>query len=101
MIELLREQVGQDLVRISIHASIEMADEDFTLSDVYSAINNGNIIENYPDHPRGSCCLVGGTTQEGRPLHVVCTTSLEKLLVITVYEPKLPKWITPRERKIG
>jgi hypothetical protein len=29
---------------------------------------------------------------------VVCTTGLEVIVVITVYEPKPPKWATPFQR---
>ena len=33
-----------------------------------------------------------------RYLHIVCTTSLGLATIITVYEPKLPKWVTPFKR---
>ena len=51
-----------------------------------------------PAAPPGSCCLLGGRTREGRPLHIVCTTSHPLAIIITVYEPKPPKWATPNER---
>ena len=56
--------------------------------------------ENYATHRRGACCLVGGTTRAGRPLHIVCTTAQPVLVIITVYEPKPPKWITPIQRSV-
>ena len=34
-----------------------------------------------------------------RPLHVVCTTVRRPLIIITVYEPKPPKWTTPETRE--
>lgn len=37
----------------------------------------------------------------GRTLHVVCTINRSPLLIITVYEPKPPKWITPTRRSTG
>ncbi|MGI9174228.1 MAG: DUF4258 domain-containing protein [Rhodothermales bacterium] len=48
--------------------------------------------------PRGLCCLVNGKTRRGRPIHVVCTTARTPLFVVTVYEPKPPKFITPSQR---
>ncbi len=48
---------------------------------------------------RGACSLVSGLSQEGRPLHIVCTTAQPLLILITVYEPKPPKWVTPRKRR--
>jgi hypothetical protein len=56
-------------------------------------------LEHYPEHRRGACCLVNGSTEEGRPLHVVCTTGQPLLILITVYEPRSPRWLTPRERR--
>jgi hypothetical protein len=35
-------------------------------------IENGSIIEDYPDDPRGHSCLMLGLGVEGRPIHVVC-----------------------------
>jgi hypothetical protein len=36
---------------------------------------------------------------EGRPLHVACTTGRPMVTIITVYEPKPPKWVTPSKRR--
>ena len=75
-----------------------MAEEDILLSDVLEALHKGNVLEHYPEHRRGPCCLVCGYTGTGRPLHVVCTTEQPLLILITVYEPKPPKWETPARR---
>ncbi|MEX0701430.1 MAG: DUF4258 domain-containing protein [Planctomycetales bacterium] len=80
------------------HVQQEMIEEGISLDEVLEAVGCGEIVENYPHHRRGACCLLHGTTAGGRPLHVVCTTSKPLLIMITVYEPKPPKWITPTER---
>src|SRR5437879_670620 len=95
----MRLQAADENVRITQHAAQEMAEEDVTLDDVLDAVKNGQILENYATHRRGACCLLNGTTRAGRPLHVVCTTSLPTLIIITVYEPKPPKWLTPHQRQ--
>jgi hypothetical protein len=56
------------------------------------------VLENYPEHRRGACCLLYGRAANGRHLHVVCTTAQPVLIVITVYEPRPPRWITPTQR---
>jgi hypothetical protein len=43
--------------------------------------------------------LMHGLTDKGRPLHIVCTTAQPMLILITVYEPRPPKWRTARERR--
>ena len=85
-------------IRITEHAAVEMADEDLLLEDVLESIETAQVLENYPDHRRGACCLLFGTTREPRPLHVVCTTQGSPVVLITVYEPMLPKWRSPKER---
>lgn len=95
----IRAQAAERAIRITDHAREEMEEESITLAEVLAAIANGQIIENYPDHRRGSCCLLYGLTGKKRPLHVVCTTSLSQLVIITAYVPVPPKWIGPTERR--
>src|SRR6266487_3761486 len=94
----IQAQAAARAIRITDHAREEMEAEAITLAEARQAIAAGQIIENYPDHRRGPCCLLSGPTMQGRPLHVVCTTSLSLLVIITVYVPTLPKWISPTER---
>ena len=96
----LREQCENDAIRVTLHAHQEMVEEDISLEEVCDVLLDAAVLENYPDHKRGSCCLVCGKTSRGRPVHVVCTTSLETAIIITVYEPRPPKWPTPFERGV-
>jgi hypothetical protein len=95
----IRAQANAENIRITQHAQQEMVEENVTLNDVLETITTGQILENYPEHRRGSCCLINGFTKNGRPLHVVCTTMQPVLIIITVYEPKPPQWITPIQRR--
>ncbi len=98
-LENIRRLAATDAVRVTQHALQEMAEDDVVLGDVLAAIRSGEILENYADHRRGPCCLLLGYTHEGRPLHVVCTTIQPALVLITVYEPQPPKWVTPTQRR--
>lgn len=86
-------------IRITQHAQQEMVEEEILLDDLLEAINVGHILENYPEHRRGACCLVSGITKSRRPLHIVCTTARSPLIIITVYEPKPPRWISSTQRR--
>ncbi len=97
-LDQLRHQASTENVRLTQYAQQEMVEEKITLNDLLEAIGSGQLLENYPEHLRGACCLVNGITEEGRPLHIVCTTSLPVLIIITAYEPKMPRWVTPIER---
>ena len=87
------------MVRVTAHAHAEMIEEGISLDEVFEAISSCAVLEDYPEHRRGACCLVGGLTADSRPLHIVCTTAQPVLIVITVYEPRPPKWTTALERR--
>jgi len=98
-LEQIRAKAEVENIRVTQHAQQEMVEEDITLDDVLGAIAMAQILENYPEHRRGAYCLLNGVTKEGRPLHIVCTTERPVLIIITVYEPKPPKWTTPTQRR--
>jgi len=99
VLEQIRAQADIENTRITQHAQQEMTEENITLDEVLEAIDTGQVLENYPEHRRGACCLINGVTKKDRPLHIVCTTAQPVLIIITVYEPKQPKWITPTLRR--
>lgn len=86
---------------ISYHAEKERYAEDITIPDIEAVILNGELLEDYPEDPRGPSCLILGYSQD-RPIHIVCGyTSLKWIRIITVYLPKRPKWIDERTRGKG
>ena len=94
----LGRRASRDAIRVTVHAHQEMAEEGITYDEVREVLASARVLENYPDHRRGACCLVCCRTSKERFVHVVCTTSLEVAIIITVYEPKPPKWASPFER---
>jgi hypothetical protein len=83
---------------MTLHATQEAYAEQISADEIRQALMNGQILENYPEHRRGPCCLIYGDTDAGRPIHVVCTSYRRPVLIITVYEPRPPRWITPTQR---
>jgi hypothetical protein len=99
VLALIRAQVRIERVRITVHAHQQMVEEAVTMDELLQAASSADILEDYPEHRRGPCCLLHGVTTAGRHLHVVCTTSLDMLVIITVYEPRPPKWPEPAVRR--
>ena len=98
-IEALKEKFRRGDYEISLHAEKERYEEDISLDDIEGAIANGELLEDYPDDPRGASCLMLGYADR-QPLHVVCGyTSTQSIRVITVYVPKPPKWVDTRTRR--
>lgn len=97
----IKKKVVRDEYEISFHAEKERYAEDITIPDLENAISNGEIIEDYPNDPRGLSCLVLGYSQN-RPIHIVCGyTPTKWIRIITVYIPKPPKWIDEKTRAKG
>lgn len=95
----IHAHVEAENIFITTHAQQEMDEEGITSDDVLQAIRAGHILENYPDDQRGPSCLLNGVCGTGRLLHIVCATQSPVLIIITVYEPKRPKWTSPTKRR--
>ena len=76
-----------DLQRISVGEI-----EDAVLS------SQAEVIEDYPEDPRGTSCLVLGFTSSARPIHVQLTHP-PGVAVITAYESDPEQWEDFRVRK--
>ncbi|AEM78214.1 DUF4258 domain-containing protein [Thermoanaerobacter wiegelii] len=82
---------------LSEHALDRLIERNLRISDVLVSILNGEIIETYPEDPRGYSCLVLGRKDE-LFIHTVCGFIKDNLVIITVYIPEPPKWIDERTR---
>ena len=94
----IQERANKNEFLLTGHAHKERQEEFIKTKEIRAALISGEILENYPDDPRGPSCLILGFS-EGRAIHVVCgRTKGDWLLIITVYIPTLPKWINERKR---
>ncbi|MCK5145751.1 DUF4258 domain-containing protein [bacterium] len=82
----------------SKHGDLERQNDNLYITDIEEAIVNGRIIESYEDTGRGISCLLGGFTESGVPVHVVCGVRDNCLVIITVYIPTPPKFKNIYER---
>jgi Domain of unknown function (DUF4258) len=98
LLRAIQQSAAVGEIRITQHAHQEMIEEEISLADVIESIGSAQLLENYANHQRGACCLLSGMTDSHRPLHIVCTTNRSPLIVITAYEPKPPKWLSPERR---
>ena len=63
-----------------------------TTAEVRSVIEEGEIVEEYPEDPRGHSCLMLGFGEGGRPIHVVCSPKESYIAIITAYLPDAREW---------
>lgn len=96
----IKEQVSSGDYEFSAHAEDERQTEKIAIAEIEKALINGEILESYPDDPRGPSCLILGYGEEGYPIHIVCgRTPSGGLRIVTVYIPSLPKWFDPKTRR--
>ncbi len=82
---------------LSVHAHNERQEDHITVEEIEKVILKGDIIERYPNDPRGGSCLIAGIAFT-KPLHVVCGKRGKRLLIVTIYRPKQPVWIDYKTR---
>ncbi len=92
-----------DRVLYTRHAREEMLAEEFGViaeEEVYQAIQRGEVIENYEYDTPYPSVLILGTTEIGRPIHIVSAYSKkdDMAIIITVYQPDPSRWIDYRRR---
>ena len=90
-IEALRHQAAKGGFRLTRHAQLERMADGIAEEEIEEALTGAELVEDYPDDPRGPSCLLLGFSQ-GNPLHMVCGVSLEVIVVITVYRPFPVEW---------
>lgn len=93
----IRAQVRSGDYNFTFHAIQQMAKRVILRYEVEEAVFAGEIIEEYPGHRYGPCCLIYGCTRGGRRLHIAA--SLGPVWIITAYEPDLDEWIDYRIRR--
>lgn len=90
----VRQSAAKRILFLS-HALQQMNSPErlLTTSEVRQVIENGEIIEDYPEDPRGHSCLLLGRGEGMRAIHVVCSPKIDYLAVITAYLPDKNFWI--------
>ena len=98
ILALLRQAVDEHRIKISLHAAEEALAEEITRREIEAALCSATLLEDYPEWWLGPSCLIHGQTDSGRDLHVVVSYSGLPVTIITVYEPRPPKWTEPTRR---
>ncbi|MEW6103355.1 MAG: DUF4258 domain-containing protein [bacterium] len=68
--------------------------------EIEKAIFEGEVIEDYPEDPRGHSCLICCYEPPARPIHIVCSPKVEYLAIITAYIPDPTKWSSDFKRRL-
>ncbi|OFZ18300.1 MAG: hypothetical protein A2Z20_11690 [Bdellovibrionales bacterium RBG_16_40_8] len=91
----IRELIEAGDVKISAHGYDELSSDGIFVKDVLANVNNANILEEYPEFPKGPCVLVLQKDARGKPIHVVWgipKAANSPAVLVTAYRPDPNKW---------
>ena len=74
--EKIRKLAAEGKYEFSKHAERERELDMILVNELKDALKNCEIIEDYPDDPRGASCQVLGFSGP-RPIHAVCTIKVD------------------------
>jgi hypothetical protein len=100
IIRYIQRRIRDNRYEISFHAERERENDHLLVADIEeSVLMGGELLEDYPDDPRGHSCLVLGFNRAGQAIHTVWgLLPSDWVRLITVYIPQPPKWIDPWTR---
>jgi hypothetical protein len=101
MLTRIRDLVRRSRYRLSLHAERERDADRIRMSELEEALRSEGLelLEDYPEDPRGHSHLVLGLTRAGQAIHAVCAVHEGVLVIVTVYRPDPKLWQDYRVRK--
>ncbi|MBI5749160.1 MAG: DUF4258 domain-containing protein [Nitrospinae bacterium] len=94
----IQSKIKSKQYSFSDHAVKRMIKRAIYRHEVEDAINQGEIIEEYPDDKYSPSCLIYGKTSNGRDLHVQVSVP-PTTVIITAYEPDPKEWLNCKIRR--
>lgn len=86
---------------ITRHGYEELDNDNITIDILERAIGDDSpeIIEDYPNDPRGASCLISGWVDPEHSIHVVMGVSSDNPVVVTAYTPNDTEFYPPDYRR--
>jgi hypothetical protein len=91
----IKQLVVSGDVRVSDHGYDELANDELTAREIVSGVENGILVEGYPEYPKGDSVLVLQTDKDGQPIHVVWGIPKGHecpAVLVTAYRPDPDRW---------
>ncbi len=95
--------IAKGEVRVSDHGYDELAAEGILVRDLTAGVQSAQVVEDYPDYPKGPCVLALQRDRQDKPVHVIWgipkgTTG--PAVLVTAYRPDPERWSDNFKRRI-
>lgn len=101
-LELLKDLVTKGEILISDHGYDELAADNLSVRKLVSGLNDAELLEDYPDFPKGPCVLVLQQYENDQPIHVVWGIpkgTMSPAVLVTAYRPDQARWTDDFRRR--
>ena len=92
----MRDLISRGEIRISDHGYDELVADSISVREVIEGVWEAQVIEEYPDYPKGPCVLLLQRDRWGKAIHVVWGIPLgseSPAVLVTAYRPDPSRWI--------
>lgn len=100
--ERLRRLIADGNVRILAHGYDELADDDILVEEIIAGVRAGEMIEDYPEYPKGPCVLVLQKDGDDNAVHAVWGIPKgadAPAVLVTAYRPDPERWTNDFKRR--
>lgn len=91
----VRHLIRTEAVRISEHGYDELSEDGLTVKELFDGIEQAQIVEEYPDYPKGRCILLLQKDKRSNPVHILwgIPKGYDKpAVLVTSYRPDPKRW---------
>ena len=97
----IKKALEEDKIQWSGHILIRMQQRGIKIKDIINCFSGGETIERYEDDYPYPSCLILGSTDDDKNIHVVCALEKDNIWMITAYYPAESEWLDDLKTRRG
>jgi len=99
LLEQIQTSIEHSEFGLTLHAQQQITIRRIRVAEIRATIlsDDAEVIEDYPEDPRGASCLVYGTVAD-KILHIHISYPPE-IVIITAYQPDSARWLPDLKRR--